>query len=94
VAILPASRLDPWRPASAVRPVLSAGAARSAPPPRGYEDAPIDVDVLWEELVAALRPAISPGPSPLAPRPAAAAGAYVAAMRRPPRPPRVDFVVV
>jgi len=96
VRIVPVSGIQTWRDAPAVRPV---GGASAAPPSgrsaaaRLPQDEPIDVEVLWEELEAALRstPA-QPELPPLGPQPAVVAAAYAAAMR-PPRGPRVDLAV-
>ena len=95
---MPVTGIGSWREADGVRPVAPAAAAppsaRTSSGHRTIEE-PIDVEVLWEELEAALRatPA-EPDITPLAPVPAAVAGAYAAAMRRTPRPPRVDVAVL
>ena len=78
----------------------------TAPPPRARRSGapapdPIDVDVLWEELDAPtmpartrFRPYVFGGAVPLAPPQGVAHDAYVTAMRRPARPPRVDLLAV
>ena len=95
--IVPVSGIDRWRDASPARPVRPA----AAPPPPGRSaagrstlDEPIDVEVLWEELEAAIRatPA-QPDVTPLGPSPAVVAGAYAAATRRASRGSRVDLAV-
>jgi hypothetical protein len=93
VAIMPVSRVDRWRPAPAVRPVVPV-----APPPRAARagrhplDEPMDVDVLWEEFEA-VRPPAPAALEPLPPTPASVAHAYAQATRRPPRPLLVDVAV-
>jgi hypothetical protein len=82
----------------------------TAPPPRARrrgpagaapDAAPIDVDVLWEELGgpapparARFRPYVFGGAVPLAPPSGVVHDAYAMAMRRPARPPRVDLLAV